>query len=74
MVRCARNARGRLYGEALTLKDFQSKDKKQEVLEKKLICERLKELSAKRKKIDCDTQWETKAINEEIRSLSCHKN
>ncbi|KAJ8892936.1 hypothetical protein PR048_005517 [Dryococelus australis] len=46
MIHCARNA-SRLYAEALRLKDFQSKDKKQEVLGKKWICERLKELSAK---------------------------
>ncbi|KAJ8892731.1 hypothetical protein PR048_005312 [Dryococelus australis] len=50
MIHCARNARG-LYGEALRLKDFQSKDKKQDMLEKKWICEKLKELSAKQKKL-----------------------
>ncbi|KAJ8875524.1 hypothetical protein PR048_023419 [Dryococelus australis] len=49
MIHCSRNARG-LFGEALRLKDFHSKDKKQEVIEKKRICERLKKLSAKRKK------------------------
>lgn len=68
MIQRARNAR-ELYGEALEQKKLDKINQEKGEIEKMRVRDKLKELSAKRRKLIQDSQKEAEAIDEEMRLL-----